>query len=296
MFEKWNFLLAEIWVLLAIAALLGLLIGAWIYGRKARLIGHELDMAKTDMSERNKRINSLQGQMSAREASFDKEIKERNIRIAELEADLSSGAGKQATDIVAAKASIAERDKKIRDLQAKLTFTQSGAPDDTLRNEMLSLKDANQTKERKIAELEAELRSRSNPRSALASNFVKAGATAKNDPSDERKPGAFVNPVFDAPPAGTKPATLGEARGGQPDDLKQIKGVGPKLEKLLHSLGFFHFDQVASWTEAEEAWVDQNLEGFSGRVSRDDWISQARILAAGGSTEFSDKVDKDDIY
>jgi predicted flap endonuclease-1-like 5' DNA nuclease len=44
------------------------------------------------------------------------------------------------------------------------------------------------------------------------------------------------------------------------------------------------------------AWVDQNLEGFKGRVSRDDWVEQAKLLAAGGETEFSKKVDKGDVY
>ena len=86
---------------------------------------------------------------------------------------------------------------------------------------------------------------------------------------------------------GTRPAALTAARGGQADDLKRIKGVGPKLEALLNRLGFYHFDQVAAWTEAELAWVDANLEGFKGRASRDDWVAQARILAAGGETEFS---------
>ena len=74
---------------------------------------------------------------------------------------------------------------------------------------------------------------------------------------------------------------------GGADDLKKIKGVGPKLEALLNRLGVFHFDQVAAWTAEEIAWVDDNLEGFKGRVSRDDWVAQAKILAAGGETEFS---------
>jgi predicted flap endonuclease-1-like 5' DNA nuclease len=91
---------------------------------------------------------------------------------------------------------------------------------------------------------------------------------------------------------GTKPETLKAARDGAPDDLKLIKGVGPKLEALLHSMGFYHFDQVAGWGADEVAWVDENLQGFKGRVSRDDWVEQAKTLAAGGSTEFSSKAKK----
>jgi NADH-quinone oxidoreductase subunit E len=93
-----------------------------------------------------------------------------------------------------------------------------------------------------------------------------------------------------------KPRTMDAPRDGGADDLKQIKGVGPKLEAMLHKLGFFHFDQIAKWTETEVAWVDENLEGFKGRVSRDGWVDQARRLSAGQETEFSKKVKKGDVY
>jgi NADH-quinone oxidoreductase subunit E len=95
---------------------------------------------------------------------------------------------------------------------------------------------------------------------------------------------------------GERPAALEAPRDGGPDDLKRIKGVGPKLEELLHSLGIYHFDQIAGWRQAEVAWMDSNLEGFSGRVTRDEWVSQARLLATGGETEFSQRVDRGDVY
>lgn len=87
-----------------------------------------------------------------------------------------------------------------------------------------------------------------------------------------------------------KPTFLSAARDGGPDDLKKIKGVGPKLEKTLHGMGIYHFDQIAAWGPAEQAWMDDNLEGFKGRATRDDWVAQAKILAAGGETEFSGKA------
>jgi NADH-quinone oxidoreductase subunit E len=102
-----------------------------------------------------------------------------------------------------------------------------------------------------------------------------------------------------APAAATavpaKPPTLAAARGGKPDDLKQIKGIGPKLEEMLHSMGYFHFDQIAAWTPAEVAWMDENLEGFRGRVTRDEWVAQARILAGGGETAFSKRVQDGEV-
>lgn len=88
-------------------------------------------------------------------------------------------------------------------------------------------------------------------------------------------------------PADGRPQLLTDAPTDGGDDLKLIKGVGPKLESLLNALGVYHFAQIAAWSEAEIAWVDGALEGFNGRVSRDDWVAQAKILAAGGETEFS---------
>ena len=83
---------------------------------------------------------------------------------------------------------------------------------------------------------------------------------------------------------------------GKADNLKEIKGVGPKLETQLNELGIYHFEQIANWSQDEIAWVDTHLVGFKGRVTRDDWVAQAKTLAAGGDTEFSKRVDKGDVY
>ena len=95
--------------------------------------------------------------------------------------------------------------------------------------------------------------------------------------------------------AESKPETLTAARDGKADDLKMIKGVGPKLEQTLNELGFYHFDQIAAWTATEVAWVDSRLK-FKGRIERDGWIDQAASLAGGGDTEFSQRAKKDGIY
>jgi len=115
-------------------------------------------------------------------------------------------------------------------------------------------------------------------------------------PKAAPKPAAKTAPVAPAASGGTKPEGLRAAREGGADDLKMIKGVGPKLEALLNQLGFYHFDQVAAWQDAEIGWMDQNLKGFKGRVSRDGWVAQAKILAAGGQTEFANRVKKGDVY
>ncbi|WP_425098438.1 endonuclease [Tropicibacter sp. S64] len=102
--------------------------------------------------------------------------------------------------------------------------------------------------------------------------------------------------VIEGANEGSKPAMLEGARGGKPDNLKEIKGIGPKLEDLCHDLGIYHFDQIAAWSADELAWIDANLIGFKGRATRDDWVGQAKILAAGGETEFSQRVEDGKVY
>jgi predicted flap endonuclease-1-like 5' DNA nuclease len=143
----------------------------------------------------------------------------------------------------------------------------------------------------------APLRSSKPVKVAETKSAPKAAAKPASAPAPEPAPAPAPAPAAAADPGeGTRPAALDKPRDGGADDLKRIKGVGPKLEKLCNSLGFYHFDQIANWTADEVAWVDQNLEGFKGRVSRDDWVEQAKLLAAGGETEFSKKVDKGDVY
>ncbi len=128
-----------------------------------------------------------------------------------------------------------------------------------------------------------------------------AKARAKSKPPapapEDEDTGEPVPPtVQQAASLGVQPTALEGPRDGGADDLKRIKGVGPKLEALLNDLGFFHFDQIAAWAAEEIAWVDHNLADFKGRASRDDWVGQAKLLAEGGETEFSKRVDEGDVY
>lgn len=70
---------------------------------------------------------------------------------------------------------------------------------------------------------------------------------------------------------------LAGPRGGVADNLRQIKGIGPKIESSLQALGVFHLDQIAGWTKAEVDWVDGQL-ALKGRIRRERWVEQAREL------------------
>jgi len=74
-----------------------------------------------------------------------------------------------------------------------------------------------------------------------------------------------------------KESKLPSAAGN--DNLQEISGIGPKTEKLLHSLGVFRFEQIAAWTPEDIARFDA-LPGFKGRIASGDWIAQAKSLPA----------------
>lgn len=106
------------------------------------------------------------------------------------------------------------------------------------------------------------------------------GEAVAPEPVEEPAPEPAVLPIRMERPKG-----LEQAREDKPDDLQRISGIGPKNEKILHTLGFFHFDQLAAWTPEQVAWVDDHLK-FNGRIGREHWIEQAQLLADGQDEEF----------
>jgi predicted flap endonuclease-1-like 5' DNA nuclease len=91
-----------------------------------------------------------------------------------------------------------------------------------------------------------------------------------------------------AKPAG--PERLKAPRKGTADNLKDIEGIGPAMEKLVNSLGFYHFDQIASWSDADVALVDAEMKTFRGRITRDKWVSQAKIIVTEGLEAFRERA------
>jgi large subunit ribosomal protein L21 len=86
-------------------------------------------------------------------------------------------------------------------------------------------------------------------------------------------------PAKPAPKTASKPAKKVAAPDGS-DDLKKLSGVGPALEKKLHAAGVTSFAQIAAWTDADVAEMDEKLS-FKGRIEREGWIDQAKELTKG---------------
>lgn len=116
------------------------------------------------------------------------------------------------------------------------------------------------------------------------------------------KPAAAKSAAAAKAPAAAKPARAPKAakvvgplrltapRKGGADDLKEIEGIGPAMEKLVNSMGFYHFDQLASWSDADVALVDTEMKTFKGRIMRDKWVAQAKIIVAEGLDAFRERA------
>ena len=87
---------------------------------------------------------------------------------------------------------------------------------------------------------------------------------------------------------------IGGGKSAQVDDLKRVRGVGVLIEKKLNSMGVTSYRQIANWSGADIDRVSQVLD-FRGRIERENWVEQARILSAGGQTEFSRRVDRGEV-
>lgn len=90
----------------------------------------------------------------------------------------------------------------------------------------------------------------------------------------EQQNAAVQTPVEAAP----APASLLTERPDEVDDLKEIKGVGPKMEGVLNDKGVYLFRQVANFSAQDVAWVNEAIEAFPGRIERDQWVAQAQTL------------------
>src|SRR3984957_8519415 len=166
--------------------------------------------------------------------------------------------------------------------QARLAAAAKGAEDARLAAAAKAAGDARQGAAAKAAEdgrLAAAAKANEDARQAPAAKVtdaVRAAAAAAT---------VAASPATSTQHPGARPKGIA-APEGNADDLKLIKGVGPKNEKISNALGIYHFRQIANWTPEEAIWVGHHM-AFPGRIEREHWIPQARLLASGGDTDHS---------
>lgn len=147
-----------------------------------------------------------------------------------------------------------------------------------------------QEKDDKIFQLSRELENWQNRLPPLIERFRERDEAAKNlelELADSREQLSALELAASKSvvpePVAPESAQQGNGLGAEvsKDDLKQIKGVGPAIEKTLNELGIFRFKQIAEMSEYDIDRVARQLKGFRSRIYREDWMGQARELSTG---------------
>jgi predicted flap endonuclease-1-like 5' DNA nuclease len=129
-----------------------------------------------------------------------------------------------------------------------------------------------------IAELRAQI-------AVLRAVSVQAGEKVvekRVEPLTEKNGEASVETISEHrkdpnPTSAVEPLDKGQPGQESPDDLKQIRGVGPALERFLHKRGVFWFSQVATWNQADIDKFEFLLPNFGGRIQRENWVRSAQV-------------------
>lgn len=272
-----SWLTIQMWLELLLAALFGGVIGWALYGmrRNDPVAQPVAAKAQKGAAERGARVLELEAQVKALQA----ESSELRARVADggvATAAAAVDAGGQGEESLVWKNRYLESrvrflDGKLKEAEGQLEAAQAAPAVQQDDKEAERLKWQVRYLNGRVKFLEEEL--------AAGGGLVAASAVVPAAPVDARTAGG-------APPEGDgdKPPSLNAPRGGKADDLKEIAGIGPKLERTLNDLGVFHFDQIAAWTAKEINWVNAFIS-FRGRIEREKWVDQAAELAKGLETE-----------
>jgi predicted flap endonuclease-1-like 5' DNA nuclease len=264
-------LIAQMWLWLLIAAAFGGMIGWALHvmrvarGEGGLLVGGAPLGVSAGVSDDGARIAEL-------EAQLQQERDELEVTRSKATADLAMTA-----DAGDGEGSVAWRNRylesRVRFLEGKLTDLEAAAapeqPKEDTNDEGTRLRWRNRYLEGRVKYLEEELVRGDHIVVTLPTPAPVYPSAAAGGVATLERPMAST---------GTKPAMLATPRDGHGDNLKDIAGIGPKLEKMLQSLGVYHFDQIASWTPAEIDWVNSAIS-FRGRIERERWVEQAQRLA-----------------
>lgn len=231
---------------------------AQVSGREAIKRTRELSQS---MQEAYQRRNDMRRKLKAIRGNLEIALNERN----ELKMNRRASDSSDVSE---------EKDDKIFQLSRELDDWQKRLPP---LMERYRTRDAEATELRvqlseanaRIRELEAASDSAiSRVEPVLNPEVLTDGHDASNDTIDTEQP-----PVPEAETAGEHGKTLR-------DDLQQIRGVGPAIEKTLNELGIYRYQQIASMSEYDIDRIARRLKGFHSRIYREDWIGQARELDA----------------
>ncbi len=215
--------------------------------RQLKELGNHLQVTTAQRDKLNTAVAILENQVKS---SADG-LKEKDDEIFRQSRELKSWQGRVPPLVEKFRA----RDKQVGELKSELEYARA-----------------------RIEWLEEMARSNQNSIEPVDVATLPDGLDASNEPHDDTSAHAEPELQDQIRAADNDAAVAGEPDADEKDDLKQIKGVGPAIEKTLNDLGIFRFKQIAEMSEYDIDRVAQQLKGFRSRIYRGDWLGQARDL------------------
>ena len=265
----------------------------------------QFQASHTDAKNRARELSGAVQEAYARRDELQREIKDirSNLEVAVSERDqLQSDMAARSSDTDI----LQEKDARIEKLSRELANWQNRLPPlidrFRVRNEEATQLEAELERAReRIRELEGLRRDVPNDQTRIEPVSDPAeltdGLDASNDAEEEPGPDVEAwdededdNPDGDDPDEELDDDDPDEDPDEEPDeepetgthnlrdDLQQIKGVGPAIEKTLNEMGIFSYQQIADMSEYDIDRIARRLKGFRTRIYREDWIGQARDL------------------
>ena len=252
------FIICFLLIPLLLIGLLGLFLG-WLLFRGKKVEG---DLSVEGEGALRAEADSLR----ARVQELEGRVSTRDTEITGLKGKLAAAAGAGAV-AAAATAAVATKSEE------------AASDDDTY-----ALEWRNRYLAARVKYLEGQVAEAPKPKAKkpAAKRKIAAKPKAKAKPKPKAKPKTTRKPRAKAAP---KPKVLytDGPTDGAPDDLKLIKGIGPKFEKDLNGKGIYYFRQIGAWKAKDVTMVEGVIDSFPGRIGRGEWVKQAKGLAKGGA-------------
>lgn len=216
--------------------------------------------------ERTRRLERELEQERARATAAiqakDQVLARHQARIGEMESELAGLRTQHQEDLTRFTETLHQRDQDLQHLRA--TVEELEVFRGEVEKKEIQLREAEERRVMDVSEREEEI-------SALRKRLVEYRVAQRHQVHN--KP---ANPAEAASPSAAAPRGAGKSRPAQKDDLKQIHGIGPVMERVLNRMGMFTFRQIAEWKDQDVEHMASELNTFPDRIRHDNWIAGAK--------------------
>ena len=223
----------------------------------------ELEPFRERSSRLEQELKQDRAQAASTLQSKEQELDRHQSRIADIEAELARLRTQNQDDLTRFTETVQQRDQEIQRLRA--TMEELEVFRSEVEKKELALREAEERRIMDVSEREEEI-------AALRKRLVEY-RVAQRHGAQAKAAAAADSGTHGSSTAGRG---TGKHRSAQKDDLKQIHGIGPVMERVLNRMGMFTFRQIAEWKDQDVEQMASELNTFPDRIRHDNWIAGAK--------------------